>query len=114
MSGHDTDPVPYPLALALTLVIEVPVYAVALAVARLAPWPRAAVAGVIVNLATHPLLWWLLTAYPGLFVVAEVGVWLVETALLYAWLRRDAPLLALTALTANLASVLAGLALATA
>jgi hypothetical protein len=111
MPGHDTDPVPYPLALALTLVIEVPVYAVALAVAHLAPWPRAAVAGVIVNLATHPLLWWLLTAYSGLIVAGEVGAWLVETALLFAWLRRDAPLLALTALTANLASVLAGAAL---
>jgi hypothetical protein len=103
--------VPYALALALTLVVEVPVYAGVLAVARLAPWHRAAVAAVVVNLVTHPLVWWLLTAYPGLFVPAEVGAWLVETALLVAWLRRDAPLLALTALTANLASILAGLAL---
>ena len=73
------------------------------------------VAAIVVNLATHPLVWLLLSragaAYWSWFVAVEVAAWLVEAALLAVWLRRDLALLGLTALVANLASVLAGMLL---
>lgn len=111
---------PYPAALALTLAVEIPVYAVALR----RGWqvrPRTALwAALGVNLATHPLLWWLLgpwagrSAYPLILVLAEVAVCAAEAALLAWWLRRRDPLLAVLAVLANAASVIAGLIYASA
>ena len=116
MGTHDTGRVSYPAALALTLVVEVPLYLAALRLAGLrvgrTGWPGVAGAAVVVNLATHPVVWALLMgagpAYWGRFWIVEAGVWLVETALLWALVRRELVLIALVALVANLASVLAG------
>ncbi|MEU8926835.1 hypothetical protein AB0D10_38940 [Kitasatospora sp. NPDC048545] len=112
---------PYALALTLTLLVEVPVYTVALTRAGGVRPSRAAGAAVLVNLATHPLLWWTLrpyaagpaAAYWTAFGLGEAAVCLAEGALL-------APLTGLSArtalpwaasATANAASVLAGLLL---
>jgi hypothetical protein len=115
MPAHDTDPVPYALALALTLIVEVPIVVTALALARLARGWRAVVAAIVVNLVTHPLVWLALAgageAYRPRFVAVETGAVVVEAALLYAWLRTSPALLLLISLVANLASILAGLAL---
>ncbi|MGE5829340.1 MAG: hypothetical protein ACM30G_13435 [Micromonosporaceae bacterium] len=114
---------PYPLALAVTLTVELPIYAGGLRAARLArAWAALAVA-LVVNLATHPLVWLALrgagSAYWPRFAAVEVAVWLAESLLILAWLGRvrvqGAPVfVALLALTANGASCLAGLALAVA
>ncbi|WP_155368497.1 hypothetical protein [Catellatospora vulcania] len=110
----------YPAALALTLAVEIPVYAAALRWGWSAPWRRAVLCALGVNLVTHPVLWWLLAprtalaAYPLLMVVAEVVVCGAEAALLVWWLRRRDPLLAVLAVAANAASVLAGLIYASA
>lgn len=102
---------PYPLALALTLLIEVPIYGYVLRGAR--GW----LIGVAVNLVTHPAVWWVLSragsAYPGWFVTMETIACVVEFALLWAIIRRDAALLALTALVANAGSALVGLVVVT-
>jgi hypothetical protein len=109
MRRHDTGPVPYPLALVITLAVEVAIYLVVLRAARLLPGWRGLLAAVGVNLATHPVLWLILTAHPGWFIPAEACVCLVEAGLL--WLlagRRGAGLLLVTAVAANTASILAG------
>ncbi|MEV4411862.1 hypothetical protein [Catellatospora sp. NPDC049609] len=111
---------PYPAALALTLAVELPVYAVALRRGWGVGRRRALLCALGVNLATHPLLWWLLgpwtalSAYPLIMVVAEVAVCGVEAALLAWWLRRRDLLLAVLAVAANAASVTAGLIYASA
>jgi hypothetical protein len=120
MVTHDTGRVSYPAALALTLVVEVPLYLAALRLAGLrvakTGWPGLAGAAVVVNLATHPVVWALLTgagpAYLGRFWIVEAGAWLLETALLWALIRRELVLIALVALVANQASALAGLLVA--
>ncbi|RKT17929.1 hypothetical protein BX285_2336 [Streptomyces sp. 1114.5] len=109
---------PYALALALTLLVEVPVYTAALVRAGGLRPARAAGAAVLVNLATHPLLWWSLrpysagpaAAYWTAFGIGEAGVCLVEGALLgpLTGLRLRTPLPWAAATTANAASVLAG------
>jgi hypothetical protein len=113
----------YPGALALTLAVELPVYLAVLVGARLASWARALVAGVGVNLVTHPALWWGLRpavarpAYPWIVVLAEVAVCAAEWALLVWWLpapppgrrRADRTLLAAASVAANAASTLVGL-----
>ncbi len=113
-------------ALALTLGVELPVYAAVLAGARVASWRRALVAGVGVNLLTHPLLWWGLrpvaarAAYPWIVAVAEVAVCAAEWGLLVWWLpapptgrtRADLTLLAGASVAANAASTLVGLLVA--
>ncbi|WP_191838074.1 hypothetical protein [Catellatospora chokoriensis] len=104
----------YPAALALTLAVEIPVYAAALRWGWAAPVRRALLGALGVNLATHPLLWWLLVpwtgreAYPLVLVFAELLVCGAEAALLAWWLGRRDPLLAVLAVAANAASVLAG------
>lgn len=102
---------PYPLALAVTLAVELPVYALALRALGLS-LVRAAVAAVAVNLLTHPVVWLAIShaeaAYWRAFVVAELAAWLVEAVAVYAWVRRDGRLIALTALVANAGSCLAG------
>jgi hypothetical protein len=112
MDRHDTWPVWYPVALALTLAVEVPVYLVAFRVAGLLPGWRGVGAAAGVNLVTHPVVWAVLvragSSYWLAFGVLEAAAWVVESLLLIALVRRDALLLALTALVANIASVLAG------
>ncbi|MET7418180.1 hypothetical protein [Dactylosporangium sp. NPDC005555] len=100
-------------ALLLTLAVEVPLYALALTTLRLAPLKRAVLLGVLVNLLTHPVLWWFLAPRPGAarFWSAEVVVVLVEAAVLYTISRRDPVLLLVTSLGANAASLLIGLLL---
>lgn len=98
-------------ALLLTLAVEVPLYALALAALRLATWPRAVLLGVVVNLLTHPVLWWSLAPRPSLAALwgAEAVVVLAEAAVLWLACRRDPVLLLVTSLGANAASVLIGL-----
>ncbi|MFF4378547.1 hypothetical protein [Kitasatospora sp. NPDC001547] len=109
----------YPVALALTLLTEVPVYTAALQrVGRVRPG-RAAAAAVLVNLVTHPLLWWALrhwtdgpaAAYWTGFALGEAAVCAVEALLLrpLTGLRPRDPLPWVAAGTANAASLLAGL-----
>ncbi|NUP45910.1 MAG: hypothetical protein HOW97_01140 [Catenulispora sp.] len=102
----------YPVALFLTLVVEVPIYATVLIVAGLTSRRAAALLGIGVNLLTHPVVW-ALTGSGSLLVLAaaELGAWLVEAAVLYAVIRREAVLLFALALCANCASFLLGLAL---
>lgn len=111
-------------AFAVTLLVEVPVYLAALTLAAGVRWRRAVLMAIGVNVVTHPLLWWTLRpltaspAYPYLFLGAELTACLVEWALLVAWTRRpgrtpgDLAVLAAASVTANAASVLAGLLLA--
>jgi hypothetical protein len=105
MRTNHTGPVPYALALALTIVVEAPIYAAVIRGAR--GW----LVGVGVNVVTHPMVWWTLSRHPSWFAPVEVGAWLVEAALAWLVVRRDAAVLALTAFVANAASVLAGLLL---
>lgn len=111
----------YPVALALTLLTETPVYTAALArIGHVRPW-RAAAAGVLVNLVTHPLLWWTLrhwtdgpaAAYWTGFALSEAAVCVVEALLLcpLAGLRPRDPLPWIASGTANATSLLAGLLL---
>ena len=113
---------PYPPAFALTLLVELPLYAAALAAVARVPAGRALAAGTAANCATHPVLWWFLgrfaaaapAAYWTAFALAESAVCLVEALLVRALVRPAGlpPARALTvALTANAASVLAGLLL---
>jgi len=86
----------YLASLGLTLLIETPVYTAGVARllgARVLP---SAVAGVTVNLVTHPLSFLLILPalqprigyWPALAIV-ELAVWPAEALLLLAWLRRD-------------------------
>ncbi len=82
------------------------------------PWRRGVAAAILVNLVTHPLLWFGLAAlrdrpgYPLVLTGAEVAVCLVEWALLAAALvPRDRLALAVVCVGVNAASVLAGLVL---
>lgn len=118
----------YALALGLTLLVEVPLYgAVLTRMGRVVPLSAVGTA-FLVNLVTHPLLWWFLSTrgravgedgavgveaipYPLAFAAGELAVWLVEALLLRWVLRLRGPLPYAIALTANAASVLAGLLL---
>ena len=105
-------------ALALTLIIEVPAYAALLRSGLRISAQRGWRAGVAVNLISHPLAFlavmpWITPVFgflPALAVV-ETGVWVLEAALLWVWLRRDPDLLGLAGLLANLASLVVGAAL---
>lgn len=90
----------------MTLLIEVPVYAVVLG-------KRAVIPAVLVNLLTHPLLWFALSRSPGLgaFVLGELAAWTVECGLLWAWLRRKPLAIAGATVLANALSCLAGILL---
>lgn len=102
----------YLAALGLTLLVELPVYLLVLR--QFLAWLPALRLGVVANLATHPLVWWILDRFgaTGLaFVGCEVGAWLAETLLIAAVVRRDIAVVGLTALVANTASVGAGLIL---
>jgi hypothetical protein len=108
--------VSYPPALALTVAVEVPVYVAAVTSASAARFRRTAAAAVMVNLVTHPLLWWFLSRVPAhgywvWFAVAEGVVCLVEGALLAWWLRLRGPVPYAASVAANAASVIAGMLL---
>ncbi len=85
----------YPVALGATLAVEVPLYAALLP--RLAPvsGSRAAVVGVVVNVVSHPLLWFVLVPLGEraggstvvAVAVAELLVWVLEAALCRALAR---------------------------
>jgi hypothetical protein len=94
----------------VTLAVEVPEYAVWLRVARLLTAGRAAPLAVLVNLMTHPLLWYGLSrAGPAWFAPAEATVVPAETGGCWLVRRRYASLLlVVVSLVANTASVLAG------
>ncbi|NJP47425.1 hypothetical protein [Actinacidiphila epipremni] len=103
----------YPVALALTVATEVPVYTAALAAAAGSPPLRTAGVAVMVNLVTHPPLWWFLRHVPGgaywpAFAAAEAAVLLVEGALLARALRLRGPAPYAASAAANAVSVLAG------
>jgi hypothetical protein len=108
--------VSYPVALALTVATEVPVYAAALRATSGSPPGRTALAAVLVNLLTHPPLWWFLRHVPAggywaAVAAAECAVVAVEGVLLARGLRlRGAAPYAASA-AANALSVLAGLLL---
>jgi hypothetical protein len=107
-------------AFALTMAIEVPIY-----IALLRPWVsvvRGCLLAVLVNLVTHPVLWFSLVSIEGsprtelvAFVIAEALVWLVECALLWLFIRkRGAGVMRLAVVSAvpNLTSQIAGLLIA--
>jgi hypothetical protein len=97
-------------ALLLTLAVEVPLYVAALVALDLARFWQALALAVLVNALTHPILWQTLGTHPPLarVAVAEILVWLVETAILWLALRRRPALIALLAAGANAGSILAG------
>jgi hypothetical protein len=101
----------YAAAFGLTLLVETPFWTAALVALRLARPPAAAALAVVVNVATHPALWWslsLLQASSGTRIACEVMVCLAEWALALLLLRRDAALLVAVSLGANAASFLSG------
>jgi hypothetical protein len=106
----------YLAALGLTLLIEIPVYASVLRGGLSIGARRGLAAGAAVNLISHPLAF--LIVMPALarplgffaaLVLVEAGVWVLESALLWLWLRRDLDLLSLAALLANAVSLAVGL-----
>jgi hypothetical protein len=106
----------YATALGLTLLIEMPVYASVLRGGLHIRPARGLVAGAAVNLISHPLAF--LIVMPALdrrlgffaaLAVTEAGVWILESALLWLWVRRDVDLLSLAALLANAVSLAVGL-----
>jgi hypothetical protein len=98
-------------AFGLTVAIELPVYVTGLVALRLLPWHRALAAGLAVNVATHPLLWWTLSERPRWWTGAEAVVCLVEALLLLAAVRRDPVVLLALSIAANAASLAVGLLL---
>ena len=70
----------------LTLALETPVYVLGLR--RRIPARRAALWSLLLNLLTHPGAWALTRAWSWpRFAEVEIGVWLLETALLIVLLR---------------------------
>ncbi len=106
----------YVAALGLTLLIEMPVYASVLRSALSIGPRRGLAAGAAVNLISHPVAFLIvmpalarpLGFFPAL-VLIEASVWVLESALLWLWLRRDLDLLSLAALLANVVSLAVGL-----
>lgn len=106
----------YPVALALTVATEVPVYTAALRAASGSPPGRTAFAAVLVNLVTHPPLWWFLRHMPAggywaAFAAAECAVVAAEALMLARGLRLRGPAPYAASAAANAASVLVGLLL---
>lgn len=105
----------YTAALALTLAAEVPIYAVVLVRLYQRRLPAAAGSAVLANLATHPIVWFVLlplleprAGHTGYVIIAELFAWWAEWLLLFAWTRRFPRILLLTSLLANGTSVLVG------
>lgn len=98
-------------AFGLTVAVELPLYVLGLLALRLTGLVRAVLLGVGVNLLTHPVLWYLLAPDPTLLriIVAEVAACLVEAAVIWLVVRRDALVLVVLSLGANAASFGVGL-----
>ena len=100
----------YLAALALTVAVELPLYVVGLVALRLAGPVRAVLLAVGVNLLTHPVLWLVVAPTQTATVyLAEVGVCLVEAAVIRLVVRRDTLLAIALSLAANAASFGVGL-----
>jgi hypothetical protein len=104
----------YLVALGLTLVIEVPIYAVGLVLIGV-DLLKAVGLGVLVNLITHPNVWFTLPGlleprlgHSGFLAVAEAFAWLVEALLLGLFLRRRIAFLLGLSFVANASSALIG------
>lgn len=102
----------YASALAVTLAVEAVVYGVGLP--RVGPVrPREAViAGLVVNLVSHPVAWFVLWPLVPVLAVVEALVVVAEWAAPARWRPFDRPLLLVVVLVANAASLLGGAALA--
>ena len=108
----------YVVALGLTIAIESPIYGLLLHVIDRTPIRRGIVAGVVVNLGSHPIAF--LALFPVLFplvgglsalVVVEIIAVCIEASLLWLRGRRD-PLIVLgISYLANAASLSLGLLL---
>jgi hypothetical protein len=98
-------------AFGLTVAVELPVYVAGLTALRLLSWGRAVVAGLAVNVATHPVLWWFLSGHPRRWIGAELVVCAVEALMLFGAVRRDPVVLLFLSVAANATSLLAGLLL---
>jgi hypothetical protein len=72
----------YPFVFLLNLSVE---YAILLAILSAKFWKRIFVMALLLNLATHPLLWWILPRIPGTWLInlliAELFVFGVEIGL---------------------------------
>jgi hypothetical protein len=90
----------YAAALALTLAVEVPLYWAGLGRTR-----RAAAAGVVANLVSHPLIFIVL---PVSAAVGEPIAWAVEALIALALVRGDPLRVAAVVLAANAASLVLG------
>lgn len=106
----------YATALGLTLLIEVPAYASVLRCGLKIRTARGLAAGAAVNLISHPLAFLIVMpvldrplGFFAALAVTEAGVWVLESALLWLWVRRDVDLLSLAALLANAISLAVGL-----
>lgn len=110
----------YPAALGLTLLVEVPVWTSLTRVATDVSWARAVAAALLVNVVSHPLLWFVLV--PGLdaatgstvvgVLVAEALVVVGEGGLARLVVGRDLGVLLGVSLAANALSLALGAALA--
>lgn len=107
----------YPAALGLTLAVEVPLWTGLVAWAVEVPRRRAVLVAVVVNVVSHPLLWFVLV--PALdaatgrtvagLLAAEGLVCLAEALVARVLVGRDLGQLALVAVAANATSFAVGL-----
>lgn len=93
-------------ALVVTVVVELPLYVAALVMLRLARPARAVLLAIGVNLLTHPVMWHVLAPSPTIdrVVAAELCVAVVEAAVIWLFVRRDAAMVFLVGLGVNAAS----------
>jgi hypothetical protein len=89
------DPYGWPLAFMVTIIAETPVYLLALR--RTIGWRRAALVALLLNVATHPVAWSVITharePFPAVFLLVEAVVLVTEALGLFvlgrlAWSRR--------------------------
>ncbi|MEI8081679.1 MAG: hypothetical protein WCI74_07530 [Actinomycetes bacterium] len=110
----------YLAALALTMIVETPIYYLMLSRLAHVRSQQAIIAGIVVNLISHPLFTAVLVPAAeqvmspiASVLVGEAVVCALEAGLLYAWLRRDAAIVIAASLMANGCSFAVGLVLMT-
>jgi hypothetical protein len=108
----------YGIALGLTLAVELPIVTTVLVRWYRLSLGRALAVDAAGNLITHPAVWFVIAPWlrplagdAAFTLTAEAFAWLIEAALFYLLVRRDALGLLLLSLAANLASYLVGVAL---